>query len=87
MYLLHQLVTEDLKVWSPVDENESEMADDDEDDDDEDKSCYDSPIAARLKRFISQRLRDRFSLTQDGQPEKGVCKKSPVLVSAFCDPR
>jgi len=48
---------------------------------------YDSPVAARLKTTIWDKLQTRFNLELDGQPEVEVCESSPLLISAFCDPR
>ena len=50
-------------------------------------SEYDSPIAARLKRTIWTKLKARFSLEENGQPEDEVCRTCPLMISAFCDPR
>lgn len=51
------------------------------------ESDYDSPVAARLKRSIWAKVKARFSLEEDGQPEDEVCKSCPLLIAAFCDPR
>lgn len=88
-YLLHELVSQDLCVFERpgAQDHDDDSDSDTEIPDDVSESEFDSPVAAKLKHHISKRLRDRFNLSEDGQPDIEVCRTCPLLVSAFCDPR
>jgi len=102
-FLLKELAEDLAVVEAPVRAataapETQDLESDDEDDSDRregeaeqvsgtDTTDYDSPVAARLKTTIWDKLQTRFNLEVDGQPEVEVCESSPLLISAFCDPR
>ena len=48
---------------------------------------YDSPVAARPKTTIWDKLQNRFNLMHDDQPENAVCESYPLMISAVGDLR
>lgn len=99
-YLLYELIGTDLAVRTRPEATAGgaevdSAADVDEGDDEENQETeemapeeeYDSNLAAKLKRCIATKLKERFGLDDHGQPDMDLCRTCPLLVASFCDPR